>query len=478
MKKTDFLLIIPHQPDSAGLLREPAGITQPLGAGYIAAYLESRGLSAAILDNSIELLDGAAFRDRVAGLSPLAVGFTVCSSSHNTALRLAGLVKETDPSITVVMGGVHPSALPDKMLENKNVDIVVRGEGEETSYELITALKSGTGLSGVNGIVYREGTRRMETPPRKLIEDLDSLPFPAHHLMPMDKYGLPASRRLTNKPAASLATSRGCPYKCRFCSHNSVFGGKVRLRSPQNVMAEIKRLAEQHGVGELLFWDDSFLLDKNRAVEICRLIRESGLDLTWSCSSRADHITPELAATLRGAGCRMILFGVESGSEKILSSVNKGTRPGQIRNAVKACRDAGILSFCSFIIGTPDETEETIRETKEFVKALDPDFSIFCIFAPLPGSFFFDEFLKAGRLDLNAIDWDQYINLLSNRPPLMAAGALSEARLVAIQKELFQAFYFRPSYIWRRLKLLRTPQHLYQNLRGLKTLLKLRSHKF
>ena len=132
MKKTDLLLIIPHQPDSAGLLREPAGITQPLGAGYIAAYLESKGLSAAILDNSIELLDGPAFKERLTGFSPLAVGFTVCTSSHNTALHLAGLVKETDPSITVIMGGVQPSALQQKLLEDKNVDINVRGEGEET----------------------------------------------------------------------------------------------------------------------------------------------------------------------------------------------------------------------------------------------------------------------------------------------------------------------------------------------------------
>lgn len=478
MKKTDFLLIVPHQPDSAGLLREPAGITQPLGAGYIAAYLESRGLSAAILDNSIELLDGPAFQERVASFSPLAVGFTVCTSSHNTALHLAALVKKTDPSIKVVMGGVQPTVLPRKLLEDENVDIVVRGEGEETSYELLTALKSGTGLSRVDGIVFREGPRLAETPPRKLLEDLDSLPFPAHHLMPMARYGLPASRRLTDKPAASLVTSRGCPYKCRFCSHNTVFGSRVRFRSPGNVLAEIKRLVEEHGVGELLLWDDSFLLDKNRAIEICRLLRENVPGLTWSCSSRVDHLTPDLAGTMRGAGCRMMLFGVESGSEKILASINKGTRLDQIRKAVAACRDSGILSFCSFIIGTPGETEETIRETKAFVKELDPDFAIFCIFAPLPGSFFFDEFLKAGRLDLDAIDWDRYINLLSNRPPLMAAGELSEARLVTLQKELFRGFYFRPAYIWRRLRLLRTAQQLRQNLRGLKTLLKLQFHRF
>lgn len=478
MKRTDLLLVIPHQPATAGLLRGPAGITQPLGAGYIAAYLETSGLSAAILDNSVELLGPAEFKTRVAACAPLAVGFTVCSSSHNTALRLAALVKETDPTIKVILGGVHPSAIPEKLLQDRNVDFIVRGEGEETSRELLLALRAGEVPEHVRGLAFLHDGKMLLTEARPPIEDIDALPFPAHHLMPMGKYGLPASRRLTLKPAAAVITSRGCPYSCRFCSHNSVFSGRVRFRSPANVMAEIRRLTQDHGVGELLFWDDSFLLDRGRALELCRLLEESGLGLTWSCSSRVDHITPELAAAMYRAGCRMVLFGVESGSEKVLRSINKNTRLEQIRGAVAACRDAGLLSFCSFVLGTPEETEETANQTRRFVLDLDPDFAIFCIFTPLPGSYFFEQYRAAGRLDLDAIDWDRYINLLSNEPPLMAAGSLSEARLVALQKELFRDFYFRPSYIWRRLKLLRSPQHLYQNLRGLKTLISLQLHRF
>lgn len=478
MKRTDLLLIIPHQPDTAGLLRGPAGITQPLGAGYIAAYLEKAGLSAAILDNSVELLGPEAFKAAVLRYAPAAAGFTVCSSSHNTALRLAALVKEADPGIKVVMGGIHPSAIPAKLLEDPNVDVVVRGEGEETARELALAFRDGTDLTLVKGLVFKKNGQLVETPPRPPLGDLDSLPFPAHHLMNMAKYGLPASRRLTLKPAAAIMTSRGCPYGCRFCSHNSVFGGKVRFRSPANVLSEVKRLAAKHGVGELLFWDDSFLLDKARAMELCRLLAGSGLDLVWSCSSRVDHITPDLARAMRAAGCRMVLFGVESGSPQILNSIGKNTGLEQIRAAVKICREAGLLSFCSFVLGTPEETEETVEQTRRFVLELDPDFAIFCIFTPLPGSEFFERYRAEGRLDLNTIDWDRYINLLSSEPPLMAAGELSEARLVQLQKELFREFYFRPSYIWRRLKLLRSPQHLYQNLRGLKSLIILQLHRF
>lgn len=476
--KTDLLLISPHQPRSAEILRESTGITQPLGLGYIASYARSRGLSAAILDNDIEDLDDEAFMGRVREADPLCAGFSVCTSSHNTALHLARLVKKVNPEIKVLLGGVQPSTLPELLLKEVAVDFAVQGEGEVTAAELALALKNGTPPSSVAGLFYKKDGLPVFTGERALIEDLDSLPFPAYDLMPMGRYTLPASRRLTSAPAASIVTSRGCPYGCYFCSHNGIFRGRVRFRSPRNVLEEMKLLVRDYGAGEFLIWDDSFLLKPDRALEICRLLKEELPGLTWSCSARADHMTPELAAALFGAGCRLVLFGVESGSEKILTSLNKGSRPEQVKRAVKACRENGLLSFCSFVLGAPAETEETVLETRRFAMELDPDFVIFCIFAPLPGSHFFDEFVKDGRLDPAGIDWDAYINLLSSRPPLFAAGSLSTERLTQLQKDLFRAFYFRPAYIWRRLKLLRSPQQLYQNFRGLKTLLKLQLQKF
>ncbi|MCM2267579.1 MAG: B12-binding domain-containing radical SAM protein [Elusimicrobiales bacterium] len=475
---TDLLLISPHQPRSAEILRESTGITQPLGLGYIAAYARARGLSAAILDNDIEDLDDEAFMRRVRAAAPLCAGFSVCTSSHNTALHLARLVKKVDPGIQVIFGGVQPSTLPRLLMKETAVDFAVQGEGEVTAAELVLALKAGAAPSSVAGLFYKKDGAAVFTGERPLIEDLDSLPFPAYDLMPMGRYTLPASRRMTSAPAASIVTSRGCPYGCYFCSHNGIFRGKVRFRSARNVLDEMKLLVRDYGVGEFLVWDDSFLMRGDRALELCRLIKEELPGITWSCSSRADHMTPALAAALRAAGCRLVLFGVESGSEKILASINKGTRPEQVRAAVKACRENGLMSFCSFVIGTPDETEETVRETRRFAMELNPDFVIFCIFAPLPGSHFFSEFVKDSRLDPDRIDWDSYINLMSSRPPLVAAGNLSKERLTQLQKELFRAFYFRPSYVWRRLKLLRSPQQFYQNLRGLKTLIKLQLQKF
>lgn len=477
MDRTDILLVVPHQPASAEILKGASGITQPLGLGYIAAFLERDGAKVAILDNSIEELGPAEFKRKVLTLRPLIVGISVTSSSHNTALELARLVKEADGSILVAAGGSHASALPLEILKSPDVDFVVRGEGEETSRELLEAVKKGKDLAAINGLVFRTGAKIIETPERPPIQDLDALPFPAHHLMRMSRYSLPAPRRMTDAPAASIITSRGCPYNCHFCSHNSVFKGKVRFRSPGKVLAEIKHLHENFGVGEILFWDDSFLLDKERALEICGLIRKSGIKITWSCSSRVDHITGALAREMRAAGCRLVSFGVESGSPEIREKLNKGTGLEQIRRAVGICREHDLLSFCSFMLGAPGETEGTAAETIAFAGELDPDFAICCIFAPLPGSVFFDRFVLDGKLDVSGIDWDQYINLLSTVRPVIAAGELSKDRLMELQKIFFRRFYFRPGYFLKRAVKLRSIQHLRQDLRGLRSIFKLQLGK-
>lgn len=274
-KNIEVLLVIPHQPHTAEILSGPSGITQPLGIGYIASYLEKNGISVKVLDNSVENLGKAEFQDFLRQTRPLCVGFSVCTSSYNNALYLARLVKDVESGIYVVMGGAQPSALACEVLKNNSVDIVVKGEGEETFLELTRRIKQKESLEGVAGLIFKQGQdgRIVENPDRPLITDIDALDFPAYHLMPMEKYSLPASRRLTNKKSAAIVTSRGCPYACLFCSHNSIFKGKVRLRSAENVVAEIRHLVEHYDIGELLIWDDSFLLNKNRAVEICRLIR-------------------------------------------------------------------------------------------------------------------------------------------------------------------------------------------------------------
>ncbi|MDD5281775.1 MAG: radical SAM protein [Candidatus Omnitrophica bacterium] len=474
----DILLIIPHQPGTADILSGASGITPPLGAGYIASYLEKNNFSVKILDNSIERLNETEFRAYIKKVDPLYAGFSVCTSSYNNAVYMANIVKEINRDIKVIMGGVHASALPGEVLKNEAVDIVVKGEGEETTLNLLRALNKNEDLSKINGLVFRGADKLIETPERELIVNIDNLPFPAYHLLNMNKYSLPAQRRLTDKPCGAVITSRGCVYKCFFCSHNSIFKGKIRFRSVQNVIAEIKHLVADYKIGELLIWDDSFLLDRGRALEFCRLIKEEKIDIIWSCSSRVNQISDDLAKELYTAGCRLILFGAESGSQLILDSINKNTTLLNISDAISACRKNRILSFCSFILGTPQENEETIEETLRFVKKINPDFAIFCIFSPLPGSVFFDRFISTGQLDISKLNWDNYINLLSNAPPVISLCQISEKRLVLLQKKCFRSFYFRPKYILQRLKNIRSWGNFYQSWRGLLALARLQLNKF
>lgn len=477
-QKTDILLIIPQQPAAADILSGASGATPPLGVGYIASYLEDNSFSVKILDNSVERLNEIEFQTYIKRVNPVYVGFSVCTSSYNNAVYMANIVKKINQDIKVIMGGVHPSALPGEVLKNKSVDIVVKGEGEETTLHLLRALNKNEDLSQINGLVFKAAGKLIETPDRELIASLDSLPFPAYHLLSMNKYSLPVQRRLTDKPCGAVVTSRGCVYKCFFCSHNSIFKGKIRFRAIKDVIDEIKHLVTNYKVGELLIWDDSFLLDKNRVLDFCRIIKEEKIDITWSCSSRVSQISDDLAKELYSAGCRLVLFGAESGSQLILDSINKNTILANTIEAVSACRRNKILSFCSFILGTPQESEETIGETLEFAKRLNPDFAIFCIFAPLPGSVFFDRFISTGQLDLNKLNWDNYINLLSSAPPVISVCKVSERRLVLLQKKCFRSFYFRPKYIIQRLKNISSWGNFYQSWKGLLALVRLQLNRF
>ncbi len=476
MQNIDLLLVEPHQPRTAEILSQSTGITPPHGIGYIASYLEKHGFTIKILDNSIERLSTHEFNRYIKKNNPRYVGFSVCTSSYKCASKLAVSAKQANPDISVLMGGVHASALPRQVISNPAVDIVVKGEGEETTLDLLKTLSKNGDLRNVQGIVFKEGDKIIETPPRKIIEDIDSLSMPAYHLMPMDKYLLPAPRSFTQKRVSSIITSRGCPYGCLFCSSKSVFPGSVRLRSPENVINEIKHLIDRYKIKELVFWDDSFLLDRARAIRICNLMIKEKIKLIWSCSSRVDQISDGTARLFYEAGCRFMLFGVESGSQEVLDRLKKKTTLSQIENAVLICKKNKILSFCSFILGTPYDTRESSEQTIRFTVKLNPDFAIFCIFTPLPGSALFDEYSQGQNSQ--EVDWDNYVNLLSTAAPAFNNSRLTKKEIIYFQKKAFRTFYFRVSFLRQRLAGIRSWWAIYQLWRGFKSILKIEIHRF
>jgi radical SAM superfamily enzyme YgiQ (UPF0313 family) len=469
-KSLDLLLVIAAPPQTAKFLTWSSGVTHPLGAAYIAAYVREKGFSVEILDNSLENLDLNAFREFIAKKQPLCVGFSTFTNSVRNSFLMAKEVKEVDPDIFVVMGGAHASALPYDTLKHPYVDIVAKGEGEITTAELLQAIRENKGFDDINGIYYKKNGQVIGNPEREPIKDIDSLPMPAYDLLPMKKYYLPASRRMGKGYTGSVMTGRGCPYRCTFCSR-SVFGSKVRLRKPELVVDEIQHLVENYGVEEFLIWDDIFIIDKKRAIEICRLIKERDIKIIWSCSSRVDCVSDELFRELSLAGCREILLGAESGSQKILDLLHKDITLQQTEEAVRLCKKNNMLSFCTFVIGSEGETEETLRETLEFVKRIDPNYSIFCLLAPLPGSKLFDDAVQDGRVDLNNVVWDDYVSLLSTVPPPIQTSSLSKEQLVRWQKKIFREFYLRPSYIWRHIMNIRSFGHIYESFRGISALL-------
>ena len=292
----------------------------PLGLAMIAAVLMENGYEVKILDLPALGLFENSLPTIIHQEKPDVVGITAMTSTISSAVSTAKKVKETNSNIAVVLGGAHATILPEETLKNApEVDIIVRGEGEQTTLELVKVLEENpSSINQVLGVTYREGARIKSNPSRPLILDLDALPFPAFHLLPMGKYRLhpPFGRR---SPVMPIITSRGCPYRCIFCS-KSVFGRKYRSNSPDYMINEIQLLVEKFGVKEIKFYDDAFTLDKKRVVSFCTQLKERGIGIPWTCETRVNLVDEELLRIMNNSGCYMIEYGVESGNQEVRCS--------------------------------------------------------------------------------------------------------------------------------------------------------------
>jgi radical SAM superfamily enzyme YgiQ (UPF0313 family) len=468
------LLVNPNNSPSMRILLLTSGITPPLGLGYLASYLRQAGIKVSIIDNTIELLSSSEFVQRFEEIDPDVVGFTALTSVVNNALALAKIIKANKPTVKIIFGGSHASALPRDLLKDEAVDIVIRGEGEETLLEVVRAISQNDIFSGINGIVYKYKGEIIENSPRVIIKNIDDIPFPAFDLLPMSKYSLPSSRRLTSSRVASVITTRGCPYHCSFCS-KIIFKDSVRMRSPQNVISEMELLVKKFEVGELVIWDDNFNLDPKRAIEICELMVKKSFGLTWTCSNRANLFSEELCCALYDAGCRLVNFGVESGNQNVRDSIKKQINEQDIYKAIRLCRKHKLMVTCSFILGLPGETYESACETLQFAKELEPDYGIFCMFVPMPGSELFELLEKDGIIKIDQTDWGGYVPMLSASPPVVELGSMTKKELVDFQKKVFREFYLRPSYIFGTLLRIRGIEGLKSACRGLNAIV---SHQF
>ncbi len=372
----------------------------PLGLSYVAGALEKAGFQVQVLDNYLLKLPITDVQTHVKKLNPEIVGITCSSATYHKCVETATAIKQVNPHIKVVVGGWHPSYVPDSMLQHPEIDYVIMGEGERAMIELATYLIKGERemiLGAVAGVAYKRGGKILKNTP-KFINNLDDIPFPARHLLPMNLYER-KMEFLGVEPVDIMSIIRGCPFSCAFCETRKMWGPACRFFSPKRVVDEMKYLRDQWGSKGIYFINDNFTIRKKETIELCELIKKEQMDLQWICDTRADMITQELLVKMREAGCRTIWFGVESGSPRILEKINKKIPLEQTEKAFKMVRKEGIQIACSFILGIPGETIEDMEATLKFAKKLNPDLCQFNIFIAYPDSLLYAELLQSGQYE-------------------------------------------------------------------------------
>lgn len=376
--------ILMINPPPTGTLKATGVLFPPLGLLYVAAFAEKEGHQVEVLDLALRKR-----KERIEFKNFEIVGISTDTTRHRQALQLAKKAK--GEGCTVVMGGPHPTYVDKEILSTGVVDFIVRGEGEETFSELISTLNQRNGrLNLVRGISFLSGGQLVRTPPRPFMENLDQLPFPARHLVPMEEY---RRTKMGEREVTPIITSRGCPFQCTFCASSHFFGTKVRVRSTESVLKEIEELYYRYSFRAIAFVDDTFNLFPERVIEICKGILERGLDLWWWCLSRADLLirNEEMIRWMVQSGAKSIFIGVESANPETLESLKKGIDRNTTVRAVEMLKRYGLEIHASYILGGISETAQAIHETIRFAKQLDTNVAQFSILTPYPGTALYEQ---------------------------------------------------------------------------------------
>jgi radical SAM superfamily enzyme YgiQ (UPF0313 family) len=374
----------------------------PLGLAYLAAALERDQIDVRILDLVVNAYTRKNLESVLADFKPDVVGATSVTMSFDSAIGVLKDAKAIDPEMVTMMGGPHITFCAEETMRAfPQLDLVVLGEGEVTAVEVVRALEGARKLDSVRGIVFRDQDTVRRTEPRPDPVDVNSLPLPARHLLPLRRY-----RALGM--AISMTTSRGCPFQCIFCVGRKMVGAKVRYRNPQGVVDEMEYL-NTLDFPQINVADDLFILNKRHCLGICDEIIARDMKVKWTSFARADTVSVEVLRRMKEAGCTTISFGFESANPEILETIKKGITVEQILAAAEMCREAGMGAQASFILGLPGETPETIQETVDLCKRLE-DLEVasgFHVLAPFPGTRIREKSEEYG-IRILTDDWRQY----------------------------------------------------------------------
>ncbi|HEY6101226.1 MAG TPA: radical SAM protein, partial [Anaeromyxobacter sp.] len=435
---------------------------QPLGTLYVASSLRKAGHEVRFLNGAF--LSHAAILEEVARFAPRFVGIYATAFGWPRAEKTAGDVKARAPAAFTCAGGPYPVAVKERCLAAaRGFDAAVTGEGERTVVELVERLEGGRSLDGVAGVVFRDGEDVRLNPPRPLLADLDELPFPDRSLLGDANRYLPPPAMYRRKPVAVMLTSRGCHRQCIFCFQmDKERRSGVRYRSVENVLEEIE-LCLRQGFREIKFIDDTFAQDRQRALTLAREIRRRRLDFTWFASACVNQVDPELLRAFKAAGCWAILFGVESGVQKNLNTVRKGTTLAQARDAVRWARQAGLRVQTTFVFGIPGETYAEAQQTIDFACELSADMASFHALTPFPGTWLHDHAAELGTLSPELTDY-------TYQGAAFVPHTLTREQIRALRQRAYRTFYSRPSLLARKLLGLRSGEDVRTALRSARTL--------
>lgn len=447
----------------------------PLGLCYIAAVLEEQGYEVSIYNadykKGLQLTSTSDMTAKyeeylrvlkdlnhplweevsavISKQSPDIVGISVMTAKYGSALNVSRLVKRFNPNIPVVWGGIHPTILPDDTLKNNDVDIIVRGEGEYTFLELIENLDN---LNKVLGISYKQNDEIVHNENRPLIENLDELPFPARHL-------ILGKENYHPETFGNIFTTRGCPYNCIFCASHNIWTKKVRYRTPENIVDEIKKVKRDFKTNQFRFEDDCFTVKNKFVDDVCNLLIKEKLHIKWTTETRANLVTDELIKKMKSAGCEDITIGVESGDEDTLKKMKKGITLEQVRNANRILKENKMKFSAFFMIGFPWETKKEINRTISLMEELDPRMAIFSVATPYPGTELY-EICKSEGLIPKYTDWSTFFHQSPDMYLTKNMTKEESSKLIAETEKLFEEHNNKkwraillsdPLYIIRRL---------------------------
>ncbi len=450
---------------------EEAGIYPTLGLLYVATYISTRTKhKIKIIDCASEKYDYTRLREVILSEKPDIVGIYFCTEYLYDSLKTARLVKDIDRKIITVAGGPHLFIYPKETIAEPDIDYCVYGEGEVAFDELVNSIDKDEPPEKIPGIISKKNTNKRHELQR--IQDINLLPFPDRRLLSFNKY---KSFITYSNPITTIVTSRGCAFNCYYC--NSIERGqKVRFLNPQKVVEEIEDIVKL-GLRDILFFDENFFFNTKRIEGICDEIISRRIKIRWHCRSRADmNLEKSFLKKIGDAGCRMIQFGIESGTQRIQNYINKKLNIEEVKKTIRDVKDAGIMTYGNFMIGLPTETEDEMKHTLKFAVELNLDYASISTFNPLPDSMFYKMALNDGTIGSDY--WYEYVKNPSRNVKYYWWPPHNKEVIDRLNFDGFKKFYYRPLYLLKAIfRKQSISQKIWQLKSAFKVIINAPSHK-